>query len=128
MSTYSLKIDNPIPLVLLIPTTENVKGVSKKTYPTIEDALSKKDENNNSINLFFGSFKTYGGTERDVNGVYSIEDTANIETMYRPDIKANCRIARANDGAIFDIINEPEDINQRHQFLKFKVKRVKGGA
>ena len=122
MSDYRLEIKNPIPLVLLVPSTENINGVNKKSYPPIKEAL--KNENN----LFFGSFKTYGGTEKNINGVYSIEDTANIETWYRPDIQSNCRIARANDNAIFDIINEPEDINQRHQFLKFKVKRVKGGA
>lgn len=129
MSDYRLEITNPIPLILLIPTkVEQVKGVTKKAYPTIEEALAEKDANNNPINIFYGSFKTYGGTEKNVNGVYSIEDTANIETWYRPDITSNCRVARANDGAIFDIINEPEDINQRHQFLKFKVRRVKGGA
>lgn len=132
MSDYRLEIKNPIPLVLLIPKSiKQVKGVNKKEYPTIEEALSVKDQNNNSINLFFGSFKTYGGTENKekiINGIYVIEDTANIETWYRPDITSNCRIARANDGAVFEIINEPEDINQRHQFLKFKVRRVKGGA
>lgn len=129
MSDYRLEIKNPIPLVLLIPKSiTQVKGVNKKEYPTIEEALAIKDKNDNSINLFFGSFKSYGGTERIVNGIYSIEDTANIETWYRPDISNNCRIARANDGAIFDVINEPENINMRNQFLKFKVKRVKGGA
>ncbi len=132
MSDYRPEIRNPIPLVLLIPKAiKQVKGVNKKEYPTIEEALSIKNKNNDSINLFFGSFKTYGGTEtreKSINGIYAIEDTANIETWYRPDIKANCRIARANDNAIFEIINEPEDINQRHQFLKFKVRRVKGGA
>lgn len=129
MSDYRVEIKNPIPLVLLIPKSiKQVKGVNKKDYPTIEEALSIKDKNNNSINLFFGSFKTYGGTEKTVNGIYSIEDTANIETWYRPDITSNCKIARANDGAIFDIINEPENINMRNQFLKFKVRRVKGGA
>ncbi len=122
MSNYKPDLNNPIPLVLLVPTYKNVSGVNKKDFPTIDEAL----KNNN--NLFFGSFKTYGGTERDVNGVYSIEDTATIETWFRPDIKSDCRIARANDKAIFDIINEPEDINQRHQFLKFKARRVKGGA
>lgn len=127
MSSFTLNITNPIPLILLIPTYKNVSGVSKPTYPTIQETLEVKDNKGNSINLFFGSFKTYGGTERDVNGVYSIEDTANIETMYRPDIKANCRVAR-EDGATYDIISEPEDIEQRHQFLKFKVKRIKGGA
>ena len=129
MSDFRLEIKNPIPLVLLIPSSiSQNKGVNQKQYPTVEDALSKKDKNNKPINLFFGSFKTYGGTEKTVNGIYSIEDTANVETWYRPDIKSNCRIARANDGAIFDIINEPENINMRNQFLKFKVKRVKGGA
>ena len=122
MSYYRPELDNSIPLVLLIPQYETISGVNKKSYPTVQVAL----QNNN--NLFYGSFKTYGGTERDVNGVYSIIDTANIETWYRPDITSNCRVARANDGAIFEIINEPEDINQRHQFLKFKVRRIKGGA
>lgn len=129
MSDYRPEIKNPIPLILLIPkSTSKTSGVSKKEYPTIEEALKDKDEKGNSINVFFGSFKTYGGTEKTINGIYAIEDTANVETWYRPDIVSNCRIARASDNAIFDIINEPEDINQRHQFLKFKVKRIKGGA
>lgn len=127
MSNFTLNITNPIPLILLVPTYKNISGVNKKTYQTIKEALDVKDENNNSVNLFFGSFKTYGGTERDINGIYSIEDTANIETWYRPDIKANCRIA-LETGEIYDILGEPEDINKRHQFLKFKVRRVKGGA
>ena len=114
-----LKLENPIPLVLLVPTWTTVSGVRKKTYPSIEESLND--------GLFFGSFKTYGGTERDVNGVYSIEDTANIETWYRPDIKSDCRVA-LETGEIYEIMNEPEDLNKRHQFLKFKVKRVKGGA
>ena len=127
--SYRLQIENPIPLILLIPTsTEKVKGVNQKKYTTIEDALKVLDKNKKPTNLFFGSFKTYGGTEQNVNGLYSIQDTANVETWYRPDITSNCRIARANDNAIFDIINDPEDIEQRHQFLKFKVRRIKGGA
>ncbi len=127
--SYRLQIENPIPLILLIPTsTEKVKGVNQKIYPTIEEALKVLDKNKKPANLFFGSFKTYGGTEQNVNGIYSIQDTANIETWYRPDITSNCRIVRESDNAIFDIINEPEDIDQRHQFLKFKVKRIKGGV
>lgn len=129
MSNYVLKITNPIPLILLVPIKiEKINGITKKTYPTIEEALTEKDKNKNPVNIFYGSFKTYGGTEKNVNGVYSIEDTANIETWYRPDITSNCRVARASDNAVFDIINEPEDIDQKHQFLKFKLRRIKGGA
>ncbi len=128
MSNYRPTIENPIPLVLLVPTYKKVSGVAKKEYPTTKEALDILDDKGNSTNLFFGSFKTYGGTEKNVNGVYSIEDTANVETWYRPDIKSNCRIAVANTEAIYDILGEPENINMRNQFLKFKVKRVKGGA
>lgn len=122
MSNYRPNIDNPIPLILLIPTYKSEYGVDRALYPSIEEAL----QNNN--NLFFGSFKSYGGTERDINGKYLIEDTANIITWYRPDIKSNCRVAVAQTGAIYEIINEPENVNMRNQYLKFKVKRYKGGS
>jgi len=128
MSSYTPDLSNSIPLVLLVPTYTNSNGVAKKTYPTVEAALAVKDEKNNPVNLFFGTFKSYQGTEREVNGLYSILDTAHVETWFRPDITSDCRIARANDGAIFEIMNEPENINMRNQYLKFKIQRVKGKA
>lgn len=103
------------PVKLLIPTYVTVKGVLKKVFP--EDGP-----------LIWCNFKTYGGTERTVNEVYSIEDTANVATWYRPDIASDCRIRLADTGAIYEIINEPENIHMRNQYLAFKVKRVKGGA
>lgn len=114
---YRPKDNFNVPMKLLVPVTANVSGVVKKTFP--EDGA-----------LFFGSFKSYGGTmvmEKTVNGLFSIEDTATIETWYRPDIKSDCRI-KLETGAVYDIINEPENIEMRNQFMKFKVKRVKGGA
>lgn len=92
-------------------------GVATKTYQTPQEGTQ-----------FFGSFKTFGGTERDVNGLYSIEDTAQIECWFDPAITADCRVCVCDTGAIYEIMNEPEDINLRHQFMKFKVRRVRGGA
>lgn len=106
-----------VPLVLLMPTYSKISGVPKKTFPAVENGI-----------LFYGSFKTYGGTERDVNGLLSVEDTAVVETWYRPEIKSGCRVAIAGTSAIYDILGEPENIEFRNQFLKFKVTRVKGGA
>ncbi len=120
MSSYRPTIENPIPLILLIPIYSEKLGVTKPNYPNPND-VSKE-------NLFFGSFKTYGGTEKIINGVYSVEDTANIVTWFRPDIKSDCRVALGSDKAIYEIIGEPENINQRNQFLKFKVRRIKGKA
>lgn len=78
------------------------------------------------IGEVFANFKTYGGTEREVNGKYVIEDTAIITTDYRPDIQSDCLLVRVADGAKFEILNEPEDIEFRHIALKFKVRRLKG--
>ena len=101
---------------LLKPTKETVKGVTVKTYPADGE-------------LFYCSFKTYGGTEQVKDGGYVVIDTANIETWFRPDIKADCRIRLADQSEkVYEVIGEPENIEMRNQFLKFKVKRVAGGA
>ena len=115
MAEYRPRLDNPIPMFVLTPTVTTKHGVQYKSYP-------------DSGALIHGSFKTYGGTERSVDGVYSIEDTAVITTWYRPDITSDCRIQLPWTGAEYEIINEPENINMRNQFLRFKVKRIKGGA
>ena len=65
------------PVKLLVPTYTRYNGVATPTYPKDGDVI-------------FVNWKTYGGTEQTVNGVYSIRDTADITTWYRPDIKANC--------------------------------------
>lgn len=92
-------------------------------YETVKGTPVKKFENVGFINC---SFKTYGGTESVVNDVYSLIDTANVKTWYRPDITANSRVILGSK--VYEIIGEPEDINQRHKYLKFKVRSVRGGA
>lgn len=101
------------PVELFNPTYEVIKGVNKKVYP----------ENGE---LIFCSFKTYGGTETTVNDQLTVVDTANIETWYRPDITSASQI-RLN-GKRYEVIGEPENIEQRNQFLKFKVRGIKGGT
>lgn len=106
-----------VPMMLLIPTYQTVKGVPKKAFPDVSEGIR--------IN---GSFRTYGGTERDVNGLYSVENTAIIETWYRPDIKSDCRIAVLSTGKVYEILGEPENISLRNQFIRMKVTHVTGGA
>lgn len=100
---------------LQIPDSIRVNGILKKTYKDVDGVV-------------FCNYKTYGGTERESNGVYTVEDTADIVCWYRPDIKADCRLKRLDDGAVFEIIGEPENLERRNMFLKFKIRRVKGGA
>ena len=117
MAAFKPSATFSVALMLLQPTYSKVQGVTKKSFPDLEQGLP-----------FYGNFKTYGGTELTVNGIYSVEDTAWVETWFRPDIKSDCRIGIPSTGAIYEIIGEPENINLRNQFLKFKVRKVKGGA
>lgn len=117
MAEYRPSFPFSVPMKLLIPTETKKQGVLQKTYPAVENGI-----------LIYGSFKTYGGTETTNNGILTVEDTANVSTWYRPDIDSDCRIVLAESGAVYEIIGAPEDINQRHQYCSFKVRRVKGGA
>jgi hypothetical protein len=103
------------PMRLQTPTSEKTLGVSKKTWADVSGVLR--------VNM-----KSYGGTETTIDGVLSVEDTAQIVCWYRPDIRSDCRLVRLTDGAVYEVIGEPENIEMRNQFLKFKVRRVKGGA
>ena len=104
-------------LILLIPTYTTVMGVPTKTFPSPSKGVR-----------FNGSFRSFGGTERDVNGLYLIEDTATVQCWYDPAITSECRIYVLDSQKTYEIISESEDIDLRHQFMQFKVRRYKGGA
>lgn len=106
-----------VPMKLLIPTSTMVKGAVEKTYPDPEDGI-----------LFFGSFRTFGGTENFSNNIYTIFNTATIETWYNPLIKSDCQIYICQTGDIFNVINQPENIGMRNQYMQFKVEKVGGVA
>ena len=115
--SYKPTMPFDVAMKLLVPTTTMVKGVAKKVYSDPEDSF-----------LFFGSFRTYGGTENFSNDVYTIFNTANIETWYNPNIKADCQIYICETGETYNIISEPENISMRHQYMHFKVEKVGGKA
>lgn len=114
MSSYKPSVPFNVPALILKGEYTKVNGVNVKTF-TDGDQI-------------FVSAKSYGGTENNVNDVIVITDTINIETWYRPDITGTDGLRLLDDGSEWEIINNPEDIERRHQFLKFKVQRRKGGA
>ena len=78
--------------------------------------------------LFWGSFATYGGTERTVNGIVVVEDTATVETYYRPEFTAGARVALAKTGKLYEVTGEPENVEQRSLYTIMKLTAVQGGA
>ena len=102
-----------VAMELLAPTETMSKGTPKKTYPATGER-------------FFGRFRTFGGTERVVNDVIVLDDTGTVETWYRSDITADCRIEIG--GKPYEILGTPENIEMRNQFLVFRVRAYRGGA
>jgi hypothetical protein len=105
-----------VAMKLLIPTETKVKGVTQKTFP---DPASVNQ-------IFFGSFRTFGGTELTVNDVFTIEDTATIDTWYNPEVTADCQIYLCETGEKWEVVGRPENIDMRHQYMQIKVKKIGG--
>ena len=106
-----------VAMKLLKPTVGMAYGVGGKTFST--------PANSDTI---YGSFRTFGGTENTRDGIYTIVNTAVIDTWYRPDITADCQIYICDTGQKYEIVSDPEDIDLRHQYMQFKVRKVGGKA
>lgn len=116
MAGYTPPVRFTVPLMLLVPSaiTENA-GRRNRVYP--EEGP-----------VFMGSFRTFGGTEVEVNGVITIRNTAVIDTWFNPNIASDCRIKLLDDGSMWEIIGTPENIDRRNQFMQFKAEAVKGNG
>lgn len=62
------------------------------------------------------------------DGVYTLVNTAVIDTWFRPDIKGDCQIYLCENEQVYDIVSDPEDIEFRHQYMQFKVRKAGGKA
>ena len=100
-------------LTLQTPKITTVKGSPKKTYT--------------DAGKIYCSFRTFGGTETTVNGVLTVENTAVVDTWYNPDISADSRVITA-DGGIYEVLGTPENIEMRNQFMRFKIREIRGGV
>lgn len=114
MANYKPSLPYNVPAQILKGSYEKVNGVNVKNFTNGD--------------VIFVSAKSYGGTEKVSNDKYVIIDTLIIETWFRPDITSIDRIKLLDDGSVWEILNTPEDIDRRHQYLKFKVQRTKGNA
>lgn len=108
------------------PNTEfNTHMTILKAVITTKLGVTKKEYISNGE--IYCSFRTFGGTETTSNGVVVIENTAVIDTWYNPDITADCCL-KSDSGHCFEVLGQPENIENKNIFMKFKVKEIKGGA
>lgn len=112
MKQFTPDLPYSVPAELLNPKEKTEKGCVKKLYIKIDD--------------IYISFRTFGGTETVKNDILVVENTATVQTWYRPDITSGSRLKIG--GLEYDILGTPENINMSNQYLQFKVRAVKGGA
>ena len=116
MANFKPSAPFSVPFLLLKPTVTKKQGVNAKTFETPESATF----------AFFGSFKTYGGTEREVNGVFTLDDTATVDTWFNPDITADARVYCQINGKTYEILGSPENIDLRNQYMRIKLQAIGG--
>ena len=66
-----------------------------------------------------------GGAETWAAQAQQVMDAANVITRYNPAVTSMCRLVK--DGVIYSIIG-PNDPDQHHRWLKFKVKAAVNGV
>lgn len=114
MANYKPSLPFNVPMKLLKPSkVDSSYGVKNNKYPNPNDVGDEF--------IFYGSFRTFGGTESKSNDVLTIINTAVIDTWYNPDIKSDCQICLLETGEIYDIISPPENIGMMNTYLQFKV-------
>ena len=75
--------------------------------------------------LDFCNWKGKGGTMRSESGALIVDDTADVVMWYRPDIgKKDRLLLNDNPDDAYEIISQPDNVEQRNMFLVLKVKRA----
>lgn len=109
---YKANLPFSTPAKHLKRSVSKVNGVNQETF---KDGAT-----------FFCSAKSYGGTEKVVNGVSVIEDTWQIDAYYNPDFGKGDRIRFLDDNKVYEILASPENINRQGKFMRFKVVAIGG--
>lgn len=112
MADYKPALPFNVSAMLLKRSMEKVNGANQETFT--------------EKTMFFCSAKSYGGTEKQVNGVTVIEDTWTIDTWFNPDFKKGDKIRFLDNGTECEILATPENINRRGKYMRFKVVGIGG--
>jgi hypothetical protein len=77
---------------------------------------------------FMASMRTYTSNKNDSDDVYTPYVSTIIDTWYNPLIKADCEVEVLETGERYSIETEPENIEMRHQWMQFRIRKIGGLA
>ena len=110
---YEANLPFDIPALHLKRSLEKINGANQEVFTEAEKP-------------FYCSAKSYGGTEKVVNDLVVIEDTWTVDAFYNPAFGKGDRIRFLDDNSEFEILANPENINRRGQYMRFKVRSIGG--
>lgn len=110
---YKPNLPFDVPALHLKRSLKKVNGSNQETFTQANEP-------------FFCSAKSYGGTEKQVNGLTVIEDTWWVEAYFDPTFGKGDHIRFLDDESEFEVLASPENINRRGQYMRFKARRIGG--
>ena len=113
MSSFKPDLPFRTPFKILKRSLEKVNGANQEKF----------DE---QLDVLYCTAKSYGGTERVVNGVSTIIDTLTFQTYYTPNISKGDKILLLDDNSEYEVLATPENVNRACRWLVFKGEKIGG--
>ena len=118
---YKIKDRMTTPILILETKKRDIEGRTK----TVETGASEQS---------WCVWKSFGGTQKETGSktggmtntsISVYEDTATLQMRYTPNIKQGDYIKNLITNEVYSVISIPDDLNQMHQFIILKVKKVR---
>ena len=113
MSEFTPDLPFRTPFKILKRSIKKVNGVNQEKFTEQKETL-------------YCTAKSYGGTEKIINDVYTIVDTLTFQTYYTPAISKGDKILLLDDNSEYEVLASPENINRANKWLVFKGERFSG--
>ncbi len=91
----------------------------------VVDASGFKTESNELVATVWARWQSLFGDEVWAAAAQGVKTGATVRIRYRDDVDATMRIRK--DNQVYEIVSHPEDIQERHEYLEFKVSRLEAG-
>ena len=78
-----------------------------------------------SLATVWARWQSLFGDEVWAAAAQGVKVGATVRIRYRTDVDATMRIRK--DNQVYEIVSHPEDIQERHEYLEFKVSRLEAG-
>lgn len=110
---YQPQVPFNVPFRVIKAVPETINGVRTFTYVEYDE-------------VYYCNARAYISSVKNINDLSTEEDTLTVDSYWLPFLKRNDRIRLLDDDSVWELTLEPENINRRNQWSRFKVVRIRG--